>query len=44
MIEALKDAGGKPKYTSIPASATTAGTRPMAPPELYDWLLKQQLK
>jgi predicted peptidase len=44
MIKALKAAGGEPKYTEYPGVGHNSWTRAYADKELYEWLLKQQLK
>src|SRR5207244_10261474 len=41
MIEALKAAGGHPKYTEYPGVAHNSWEKAYATPELYKWLLKQ---
>jgi predicted peptidase len=42
MIEALKNAGGTPKYTEYPGVQHDAWTRTYKDPELYQWLLAQK--
>jgi predicted peptidase len=44
MIKALKDAGGDPKYTEYPGVGHNSWTKAYATKELYEWMLKQQLK
>ncbi len=44
MIEALKQAGGNPKYTEYPGVKHNSWDRAYGTKELYDWLLAQQLK
>jgi predicted peptidase len=44
MIEALKKAGSEPKYTEYPGVGHNSWDKAYATPELWDWLLKQQLK
>lgn len=44
MIEALKKAGGEPKYTEYPKVGHNSWDMAYGTPELYEWLLKQQLK
>jgi len=44
MIEALKEAGGKPKYTEYPGVGHNSWDKAYATKELYDWMLKQKLK
>ncbi len=44
MIEALKKAGGKPKYTEYPGVGHNSWDRAYATDELYDWLFKQTRK
>ncbi len=44
MIDALKAAGGSPKYTEYPEVGHDSWTRTYADAALYDWLFAQQLK
>ena len=44
MIEAIKAAGGKPKYTEYPGVGHNSWDKAYATKELYDWLLEQHLK
>jgi predicted peptidase len=44
MIEALKAAGGNPKYTEYPGVGHNSWDRAYGTKELYDWLLMQHLK
>jgi predicted peptidase len=44
MIDALKEAGGNPKYTEYPGVGHNSWDKAYATAELYDWLLQQQLK
>jgi predicted peptidase len=44
MIEALKAAGGNPKYTEYRGVGHDSWTQTYANPELYDWLFAQQKK
>jgi predicted peptidase len=44
MIEALKKAGAKPKYTEYEGVGHNCWDRAYATEELYDWLLKQRRK
>ena len=44
MIQALKDAGGQPKYTEYPGVGHNSWDKAYATPELYKWLLSQQRK
>jgi len=44
MIAALKKAGGEPKFTEYPGVPHNSWDKAYATPELWDWLLKQQLK
>jgi predicted peptidase len=44
MIEALKAAGGQPKYDEYPGVSHNSWDRAYGTKELYEWLLKQQLK
>jgi predicted peptidase len=44
MIKALKEAGGDPKYTEYPGVGHNSWTKAYGTKELYEWLLKQQLK
>jgi predicted peptidase len=44
MIEALRQAGGHPKYTEYPKVGHDSWTRAYGTAELYDWLLMQHLK
>lgn len=41
MIEALKGAGGQPKYTEYPGVGHDSWTRSYANPEVIDWMFKQ---
>ena len=41
MIEALKKAGGEPKYTEYPGVGHDSWSATFANPELYDWLFTQ---
>jgi predicted peptidase len=43
MINALKSAGAKPKYTEYPGVGHNSWDKAYASAELYDWLLQQQL-
>lgn len=43
-IKALKDAGGNPKYDEYPGVGHNSWDKAYGTPELYEWLLKQQLK
>ena len=42
MVEALKAAGGAPKFTLYPEAGHDSWTATYNNPELYDWLLKQK--
>jgi predicted peptidase len=42
MIEALKKAGGEPKFTIYPEAAHDSWTATYDNPELYEWLLSQK--
>lgn len=42
MIEALKKAGGQPKYTEYPGVGHNSWDNAYGTDELYDWLLQQQ--
>jgi predicted peptidase len=44
MIAALKKAGAEPKYTEYPGVGHNSWDMAYATKELYEWLLKQQLK
>lgn len=44
MIEALKKAGGSPKYDEYPGVGHNSWDRAYGTKELYEWLLKQHLK
>src|SRR5262249_6046448 len=44
MIDALKAAGGNPKYTEYPDVGHNSWDKAYGTPELYEWLLKQQTK
>lgn len=44
MIEALKKAGGQPKYTEYPGVKHDSWTKAYATPELYTWMLQQKRK
>jgi predicted peptidase len=44
MIEALKAAGGQPKYTEYPGIDHNSWDKAYATRELYDWLLMQKMK
>ena len=44
MIQALKDAGGQPKYTEYPGVGHNSWDKAYATPDLYKWLLSQQRK
>jgi predicted peptidase len=44
MIEAIKKAGGHPKYTEYPGVGHNSWDKAYATDELYDWLLKQRKK
>ncbi len=44
MIKALKDAGGKPKYTEYPGVDHNSWDRAYATAELYSWFLKHTSK
>jgi predicted peptidase len=44
MMAALKKAGGEPKYTEYPGVGHNCWDKAYATPELYEWLLKQELK
>jgi predicted peptidase len=44
MMEALKKAGGEPKYTEYPGVGHNSWDKAYATPELWEWLPKQQLK
>ena len=42
MIDALKAAGGKPKYTEYQGVGHDSWTQTYADPELYAWLFAQR--
>ena len=44
LVEALKKAGGEPKYTEYPGVAHNSWDKAYATDELYDWLRKQKKK
>jgi predicted peptidase len=44
MIEAIKKAGGKPKYTEYPGVGHNSWDKAYATDELYTWLLEQRKK
>ena len=44
MIEAIKKAGGDPKYTEYPGVGHNSWDYAYATDELYQWLLQQKLK
>jgi predicted peptidase len=44
MVEALKAAGGHPKYDEYPGVGHNSWDKAYGTPELYEWLLKQHLK
>jgi predicted peptidase len=44
LIDALKDAGGKPKFTEYPNIGHNSWDKAYATKELYDWLLTQKKK
>lgn len=44
MVDAIKKAGGNPKFTIFPDDGHNSWTDAYATPELYEWLLKQQKK
>jgi predicted peptidase len=44
MVEALKKAGGSPKYNEYPAVGHNSWDKAYGTKELYDWLLEQKLK
>ncbi len=44
MVEALKTAGGKPKYTEYPGVEHNSWDKAYGTKELFDWLLEQKLK
>jgi predicted peptidase len=44
MIEAIKKAGGSPKYTEYPKVGHNSWDKAYATDELYEWLLKQSKK
>jgi predicted peptidase len=44
MVEALKKAGGEPKYTVYPEAGHDSWTESYNNPELYKWLLEQKRK
>ena len=41
MVAALKEAGGKPKFTEYPGVGHNSWDKAYATPELYEWLLEQ---
>ena len=44
MIEAIKKAGGSPKYTEYPGVGHNSWDRAYGTPELWTWLLEQKKK
>ena len=44
MVDAVKKAGGEPKYTEYPGVGHDSWNQAYATDELYDWLLKQKKK
>ncbi len=44
MIQAIKDAGGMPKYTEYPGVGHNSWDRAYGTAELYEWMLKQTRK
>lgn len=44
MVQALKDAGGEPRYSEFPYVGHNSWDSAYVTPELYSWLLKQKLK
>lgn len=44
MIEAIKAAGGNPKYTEYPGVGHNSWDKAYADPELYDWMFAQKLQ
>ena len=42
MVEALKQAGGKPEYTIFPDAGHDSWTAAYADPKLYEWMLAQK--
>jgi predicted peptidase len=44
MIEALKKAGGSPKYTEYEKTSHDSWTRTYADPQIYEWLFAQRKK
>jgi predicted peptidase len=44
MVEAIKKAGGEPKYTEYPGVAHNSWEKAYDTDELYEWLLKQKKK
>jgi len=44
MINAIKAAGGHPKYTEYPGVGHNSWDKAYATPELYQWFLEQKLK
>jgi predicted peptidase len=44
MIEAMKKAGGEPKYTEYPGVGHNSWDKAYSTDELYEWLLKQKKK
>ena len=44
MIQELKDAGGKPRYTELPGLYHNIWRNVYVKPELYEWLEQQRLE
>jgi predicted peptidase len=42
MVKALRDAGGKPKYTIYPVAEHDSWSETYSNPELYDWFLQHR--
>ena len=42
MVEALKKAGGNPKFTVYPEAGHDSWTEAYNDPQLYEWLLQQK--
>jgi hypothetical protein len=44
MIDAIKSAGGTPKYTEYPGVGHNSWDKAYTEPDLYDWLFSKELK
>jgi len=44
MVQAIKELGGKPRYTEYPGVGHNSWSRSYGDPELYKWMFSQQRK